>query len=208
MKRIYLIRHGQSVANAHNVVPDRETPLSELGRHQAHQLADRLQNVSLDAIIASDFPRAQETATPTSEALGLPIEVQPCFHEMLDPSEFFGVSEDDERIAQCRIERNAKLGADPDWKYGDGESISELFVRMNQAAHLLQTHAADNIAVFGHGFYTMAFVSKLVLNIDEPTPEWFQLLRSIKISNVGVTLLEWNEAWRLVILNDHAHFAE
>ena len=208
MKRIYLIRHGQSVANAQNVVPDRETPLSDLGRHQANLLADRLQNVTLEALIASDFPRAQETATPTSEARGLPIEVQSCFHEMLDPSEFFGISEDDERIAQCRIERNGKLIADPDWKYGDGESVNDLFARMNKAAALLQTHPAEHIAVFAHGFYTMAFVSKLLLNVDEPTAEWFQVLRSIKISNAGVTLLEWSDAWRVVILNDHAHFAE
>ena len=43
MKMLYLIRHAQSVANAGGIsLPEREIPLSALGREQAAQLVFRL----------------------------------------------------------------------------------------------------------------------------------------------------------------------
>lgn len=62
VKVVYLIRHGQY---AHD--PER---LTDLGRAQASLLAPRFEGYTIDAITSSTLPRAIQTATILSEALG------------------------------------------------------------------------------------------------------------------------------------------
>lgn len=62
MTRIYFIRHGQSMANVHDLVAGfYDTPLSELGNSQAQLTAEFLKDVSFDAVYASDLQRAYDT---------------------------------------------------------------------------------------------------------------------------------------------------
>ncbi len=64
----YLIRHG---------VPDYATDtLTPLGQAQAKALAKRLSVHGLDRIYSSPLGRARETAQPTADALGLPVEIE------------------------------------------------------------------------------------------------------------------------------------
>lgn len=60
---LYLIRHGESVANAENAHAGwAPYDLTELGRHQAAQTRELLKDVSFDALYVSDVKRAQQTA--------------------------------------------------------------------------------------------------------------------------------------------------
>lgn len=70
---IYLMRHGQTVDNAHKLVSgDRETPLSELGKHQAKLAGQKAAQLGVDQIVCSPLGRAQETAAIVAEAIGYP----------------------------------------------------------------------------------------------------------------------------------------
>ena len=72
--RIYLARHGESVANQEKLVSGQlDSPLSEKGKSQAQCLCDVLKNERLSAIYASSLSRATETAKPTAEYHGLAI---------------------------------------------------------------------------------------------------------------------------------------
>lgn len=71
----FLIRHGDPIYR-----PD---SLTELGHKQAAALAKRFAKYGLDAIYASTSVRAQMTAQPTAEALGLPVNLCPWAHEDL-----------------------------------------------------------------------------------------------------------------------------
>ena len=73
---LYLIRHGQSLVNLSDWEHgNSDEGLTDLGREQAHAVAQRLATVlgRVDVLYASTMRRAHETATVVSAALALPI---------------------------------------------------------------------------------------------------------------------------------------
>jgi probable phosphoglycerate mutase len=72
---LYFVRHGESQANVERVISNRDLPhpLTERGRLQARELAERLAGVGATALYASPIPRAVETAEILGDRLGLPV---------------------------------------------------------------------------------------------------------------------------------------
>lgn len=71
---LYFVRHGE---------PDYATDhLLESGRLQAELVSNRLVKSGVDAIYSSPMGRAVETARPTAEKTGLPIEILPWAYEL------------------------------------------------------------------------------------------------------------------------------
>lgn len=82
-KRIFLARHGESVANQQKLISGQlDTPLTEKGKNQAQWLCDVLKNEQLSAIYASSLNRAIETAKPTANYHGIDIRVVDNFKEI------------------------------------------------------------------------------------------------------------------------------
>lgn len=84
IKDFYLIRHGQSLANA-GIDDHFDTPLSPPGRAQAGrcgQFMACLLNDREARILASPFRRAVQTADLVAAACGLPIHLEPALHEL------------------------------------------------------------------------------------------------------------------------------
>ena len=77
LTRLYLVRHGQSVANVTREFSYRrvDPPLTDLGVEQARITAEHLRSVRVDAIYASPMLRAVQTAEIFGSALGLGLEV-------------------------------------------------------------------------------------------------------------------------------------
>lgn len=75
MKRLVLVRHGESVWNAEGRIQgQRCAGLSEIGHAQAEVTANALADSYPDAIlVVSDLQRTMETALPLSKALGREI---------------------------------------------------------------------------------------------------------------------------------------
>ncbi len=76
MRRLWLIRHGQSTWNAARRLQGRaDPPLSELGRWQAQQIAPALEGRVRRplTLYSSDQRRAMETASPLAGHFGLEI---------------------------------------------------------------------------------------------------------------------------------------
>ncbi|MBE7024858.1 MAG: histidine phosphatase family protein [Ruminococcaceae bacterium] len=72
--RILLIRHGD---------PDyANDTVTEKGKREVRLLADRLANEKIDKIYCSPLGRAQDTAAPTAEKIGLTIETLPWLKEI------------------------------------------------------------------------------------------------------------------------------
>jgi broad specificity phosphatase PhoE len=59
--RVFLVRHGQSLANGKGVHNTHDDALSPLGEQQVALLAERFKNVPLDRAIVSTMRRAQQT---------------------------------------------------------------------------------------------------------------------------------------------------
>ncbi len=71
--RFYVVRHGQSVANARRVVQGlRDFPLDDCGRAQAAALGAWFKDKGIDTVLASPLVRAAETADILCAKLGLP----------------------------------------------------------------------------------------------------------------------------------------
>jgi probable phosphoglycerate mutase len=85
--RLIFVRHAESIANTTGSL-DCEVPgpaLSPLGSAQAKHLPDvlpaDLDGFPVQAVWASTMLRAQQTAEPVAERLGLPLRVHPALHE-------------------------------------------------------------------------------------------------------------------------------
>ena len=208
MKHIYFIRHGETHANKNQTVPGKEELLNDTGHHQANELATRLSFLDFDLLVSSNFIRARETAEPIAKSKGVDIEIEPLFHEMVEPESLVGVSDDDEKILTYRKDRNEKFG-DPSWQYEDGESHLQLFDRVTKARQYLENSQYDRIVVVSHGYFLMFFGAHILLNNNEISMDWYRVAKTLKVSNTGVSLMTYDQnMWRVVMWNDHAHFAE
>lgn len=82
MKRLYLLRHGQTKFNVKKLVQGRcDSPLTGLGRQQARVAAAWLKahNVVPDKVVSSPLGRAMDTAQlVATELLGPDAAVEPC----------------------------------------------------------------------------------------------------------------------------------
>lgn len=82
MKRLYLLRHGQTEFNVKKLVQGRcDSPLTDLGRQQAKMAAAWLKahNVTPNKVVSSPLGRAMDTASlVATELLGPDAAVEPC----------------------------------------------------------------------------------------------------------------------------------
>ncbi len=75
MARWLLVRHGESVANQEGWLAGHiDSPLTQTGRQQAAQLAERLCDEPFERIIASTLSRAIDTAELAKGDRDLPVE--------------------------------------------------------------------------------------------------------------------------------------
>ena len=62
MTKLYLVRHGETVDNARNIMQGQmQGELNEVGIAQAQQLAEQLKDTHIDAFVASDLKRSMDT---------------------------------------------------------------------------------------------------------------------------------------------------
>lgn len=82
MKKLYLLRHGQTEFNVKKLVQGRcDSPLTDLGRKQAGMAAAWLKahDVAPDKVVSSPLGRAMDTAQlVATELLGPDAAVEPC----------------------------------------------------------------------------------------------------------------------------------
>ncbi len=88
MTHLYLIRHGEAVANVEPIIGGMkgDVGLTPRGVLQAEALRDRLaitREIAADVLIASPLARARQTAEIIAPALGLPIEFDDDVQELL-----------------------------------------------------------------------------------------------------------------------------
>jgi len=79
---IFLVRHGETVDNARQIMQGQtQGELNEIGFKQAQEVAARLSSEAIDAVVASDLHRAIQTAEIIAKPHGLPVETTPLLRE-------------------------------------------------------------------------------------------------------------------------------
>lgn len=82
MVELILIRHGVTAWNLEKRFQGQiDTPLTDLGHEQAERTADALSGEPVSCIYSSDLVRAQQTALPIADNLGLPLLAEPSLRE-------------------------------------------------------------------------------------------------------------------------------
>ncbi len=201
--RLVLIRHGESNVTVNRVIGGHRTcsGLSTLGRQQAERLRERLAStgeLAPDVLIASNFPRAIETAEAIAPAFdGLCVAVDEGFGEHDPGPEIDGMSFDG------YVER---FGA-PDWTDPDnevfpgGETIAAFHARVGTAlAATIDAHRGATVVISCHGGVIDATFRQL---LRAPITGGFEL----HTLNTSVTefVSATSEGWRLQRYNDVAH---
>ena len=160
MATIYLIRHGESAANAGLKTFGTATiPLTPLGQSQAQEVPEHLPN-HLEYIIHSTYLRTKETAKPTINAYPTAtVEEWPEVREFtyLDPVKCMGstMAERKPMVEKFWETLNPDLQMHP-----TVESFGQ-FIKRVKAAHLLLNErfggSHKNVAVFTHALFMKAF---------------------------------------------------
>ena len=125
-KKIYITRHGESQWNVECKVQGiTDTPLTEKGIAQAHELAKKIKDsgIKIDEILHSPLSRAADTAKIVAEANGLPLTLEPRLIE-----QNFGEFEGHEWAKHRGVFHEAKKQFACDYK--GGESMLRLGQRI------------------------------------------------------------------------------
>lgn len=147
--RIFLARHGQSIANLNKQISGQlDIPLSAKGKDQSLWLSDVLQHENLSAIYTSSLSRAVETARPTAEHHNLKIQAMDGLKEM-----HFGILQG--KTADETGMHVSGLWQDPATyiksKHIDGaETFMDFERRVINCLTELMTNSSGTILIVGH----------------------------------------------------------
>jgi probable phosphoglycerate mutase len=145
MTTIFLVRHGETVDNARQIMQGQtQGELNEKGREQARQVAERLAEEQVDAVVASDLHRAIQTAEYIAAQHGLSVTTTPLLRER-DWGSFTG----------CFIpDLKGKVWPD------DIESEEALLLRARAfLLYILATYPEKRVVAVGHGIMNKAILA-------------------------------------------------
>ena len=182
MKRLYLLRHGQTEFNVKKLVQGRcDSPLTDLGHQQAGAAAAWLKahNVVPDKVVSSPLGRAMDTASlVATELLGQNAAVEPC-EGIIERS--YGTFEEGPHDA---------LPTDV-WDPGEdlvpfgGEGSQALQERMvGTLTNLMGAEGIETLLAVSHGSASRQF-------IKAAAPEGFEL--PTKLPNCAIMIFDFDE---------------
>lgn len=214
LKRVYFVRHGQTIANRTRTVQGPEDPLSEEGLRQVEKIAERASHIDFDVLYASDLKRAQQTAHAITARTGHDINPSSLFREIALPSSLIDLPRDSNEYRTFVAEAAEHYHA-PEWRVEDGETFLEARERANKALALIAALDARSVLVVSHGHFIRLMLAQVIMQGRLEASEWREISKSFYMHNTGVSIIREQEStdehpypWRLVTLNDFAHLAE
>lgn len=180
--RVILIRHGETEWNREGRMQGHlDSPLTEQGRKQAEEVAERLADLPIKAIYSSDLGRAVKTAQALARRIGLSILPEPRVRER-NLGVFQGLTEP-EVTERYPDEWQRFLTRDPDYRMPGGESSRDRVVRSAPVLDELgERHAGEVVVLVTHGGI-LDGLFRLVTGIPLEAP------RKFKIWNGGINIL-------------------
>lgn len=145
MTKLYLVRHGETVDNKNQILQGQcPGKLDEEGIRQAEELRDKLENVHIDAFVASDLQRSIHTCEIIAEPHHKTVETTPLLRER-DWGDFTGMFIPD-----------LKNKVWPD----NIETLEQMKARArNFLTYLKVTYSDKTILAVGHGIINKAIQS-------------------------------------------------
>lgn len=142
--KLYITRHGETMRNAEQRILGRtDDPLSEKGKQQAAELAEKMKDIDIDLIFTSPLSRAKETAQTIADVKGMSLIVDDRLIET-DFGDFEG------RPRNLEAYQAAKR--DHFKRYPNGESYFDIAYRVYDFLFMLKREYSDKkVLVVAHG---------------------------------------------------------
>lgn len=141
--RLYLLRHGETDYNVQGLCNDDPAVpvhLNDRGIRQAQAAAEHLKTVSIDRIVVSELPRAQQTADIVNRYHHAPVTVKPQLNDIRT-----GFNDRPSREHQRFIARDPLHAKAP-----GGESLMEHRWRVLGILDWLRGRADQTVLLVGH----------------------------------------------------------
>ncbi len=201
---LLLVRHGASADSVEGesfelVEGQGDPPLSEIGRHQADQVALRLMQEPFDGIYVSTLRRTAQTAAPLVARRGIEPVADADLREVYLGEWEGGV------LRQKATDRDPmfeQVMREQRWDVIPGaESRQEFGGRLRAAiGRIADTHPGGLVVVFGHG----AAIGDIIAQASGSAPFAFINADNASISKIVVT----PERWIVRGYNDTAHLRD
>ena len=195
MTTFFFVRHGESQANLARIFSGRrDSPLTERGRAQAVTVADALNDVRFDRIVATPLSRSLDTALVVARRRKMPVDIVRDLVE-IDVGEKTGATFDE-------------VAGLPDWT-GDafeawpkGESLQQVLDRsLSALKEIHQETPGATVLVIGHGGVTRILVSHFLGILPK--------LDTSRQTNTAVTVIVTDgDTGRVERLFESAHVAD
>ena len=204
MLQVYLVRHGETVWNAaRRIQGQSDSPLTEKGEQQAHQVGERVKSLGITHVIASDLGRTTRTAEIIADACGCTVTLDARLRELnmgvLEQRPLDGLTAEEEGWRQTLV-NGTENGRIP-----DGESMAEMAARMHEALNAcLDLPAGSRPLLVSHGMALGVLVST-ILGLPAHAERRLRL-RNCSISRVDHQQSAWLAAgWVVETAGDVSH---
>ena len=185
--KIYLIRHGESLANlglvSANFSMDNQNSLSKKGENQIQAIIPAFQNCNIVQIFSSPMKRAVESAEILQSGLvGKPKIILDNRLKEID----YGIFTDDRDNPEMQNIAKRQIAGDQEIRFGGGENIREILERfLDFLVDIYKENQNDEIIVFSHG-RLLSIVSKKIEELCQNN------IKKSKIDNASIIEVELN----------------
>ena len=201
--RLYLCRHGQTVANSQKLIQGAgiNSPLTTLGQQQATNLSKAFQQINLSRIISSNLIRAQSTAKPLL-SMGQTVEINKELREMEYGSlEGLAITDDDTMSKMRNLWQNWRDELNTSCPGNKGESMQSL---INRAENVLwniaqnSTHlTSPHVAIVSHSMFLRAIIAKFELAKDNKDSTmdshlFMKGMDEVQLANSSITVVDFD----------------
>ncbi len=198
MKRIFLVRHGETDWNREGRFQGQmDIPMNRTGLGQARAVAETLKDVSLDRIVASPLARTRETARPLEELTGLPVEMNGGLVEIshgLWEGRTAGEVEAEWPGMLAAWHGHPELVTMP-----GGESLADVQKRAWPAFLRTVEEEGESVVVVSHDAVLKVILCRI---FDSPLSSFWRF----QLANGSITLLELGRnGWRVPLVGEAGH---
>jgi probable phosphoglycerate mutase len=203
MTELILLRHGETDWNRELRFQGHvDVALNATGEEQARRLARRLAGETAHHLYASDLLRAQQTARPVAQQLGLASISDPALREQ-SFGRVDGMKVDDIK-AQHPQAWEGWLRFNEDFGMPEGETTRQFHSRVMDAVYrLVATHPGETLVVVTHGgVLDMIYRTAHSLGLSGPRQSEIPNagLNRVRVHEAGIDILAWADVRHLADL--------
>ena len=197
--RVHMLRHAQSVSNAQkeaaSLSDEEGDRLTEHGWEQARYAAKALEDRGFTRLIASPMRRAQETAKPISEALGLPVETDEDIYELREEEGYGNLAPEEQKLRRWS-EWMVQHADDPTYAPPGADSFQGM--RERTRAFMRRMEAEEGMPlVVTHGIFLRFLLIDILLG-DRFGPADAARLWQMRTANCGLSAFDFRVPHRAV----------